>query len=60
MNFETFSTAEFIGCLFAFSVLIFITFVFLKFIADIREFFPTDPIMNRFFHYHYHYKDRRK
>lgn len=59
MNFLDFNFAELLGSFFVFSLLIFVMVNVFGGIMRIFENFDIDKI-KRVFHYHYHYKDRRK
>lgn len=59
MDFLSFSFSEFLGFFLVFATLIFLVIVVFGGIMKIFENFDIEKI-KRIFHYHYHYKDRRK
>jgi len=58
MDFLSFNFDEFLGIFFVFATLIFLVVVVFGGLMRIFENF--DIQIKRIFHYHYHYKDRRK
>lgn len=57
MNFETLTISDFLGIIFAFGILIYLTLTIFDGLTIFREEFGEG--LKRFFHYHYHYRDRR-
>lgn len=59
MDFLSLNFDELLGLFFSFSILI---FVFVNVFGGLMRIFENffDDKINRLFHYHYHYKDRRK